>query len=220
VPTDAGTGSPARASRLVVILDVNVYLDAARVVGAPFTWERLEAAGVRARADGVPHRRDPGLDSVLTILACAGGQHADGRSLSVWTSDHINLMVASKAAHPTSGVGNPGLGWLDADAQTLLEDLVWEVVIRSEGNTVGEIVSAYGDPPLDHEDGTVYATARDADDPDDGYVDRVCITRDTGFLNASLPGLIQVVSPSTWILEYQAEERKRAMRRLSAARPR
>lgn len=212
---EAGAGTSGRNSRLVVILDVNVYLDAARVLGAPFTWEQLERAGVRARAAGVPHVRDPGMDSILTILACAGGTYGDGRALTVWTSDHINLMVASKAADPIHGVRHPGLGWSDSHAQALVDDLVWEVVDRSGGDTVGDIISAYGDPPLDHEDGTVYATARDADNPDDGYVDRVCITRDSGFLGASLPGLIRVVSPSDWIVEHMAESRKRMMRQLA-----
>jgi hypothetical protein len=68
--------------------------------------------------------------------------------------------------------------------------------------------------PLDTHDLTT------ADDPNDAYIVRICITRDKGFLEASLPGLIGVVSPSEWIVEHLAESRKRMMRQLGQPRPR
>lgn len=197
-----------------MVLDVNVYLDVARYLGAPFSWDAFEAAVHDHRTDPIPNPIDPAIDSLRAIHACLSRFHPDGRPITVWTSDHIDILVAAKASDAKQGISDPGLGWGNDEAQALVTDLVWEVIDRSAGDTAGEVVRTYGHPPLDHEDGLVYATALAAGQ-DDAYIDVVCLTRDVGFQDAQLPGSIEVRSPAEWLSAFRSAQRIAAMRRMS-----
>lgn len=195
---------PAEQGRVVVVLDVNIYLDVAREVGEPFTWEKFEAALLG----------DPS-DSLRVVAALRVGVTPAGTPVEVWTSDHIDFLVALKASLPTDAdeERNRGLGWSVESAQDLVDLLVGRLVDVTNGGSIGEVAIAYGTPPLDHEDGCVYATVRDCG-YDGIFYDRLCLTRDGHFLRAKLPGLIDVLHPRDWIIRHRAESRAIAFKKL------
>jgi hypothetical protein len=201
-----------------VVLDVNVYLDVARYLGAPFTWERMVETARVHRGAPIPNPADPAIDSIRAIVACMSGAHPDGRPLSVWTSAHITGLIGRKAVDPTSGIDDPGLGWAFNDAQSLIDDLMWRLIDLTGGDTVGEVRVAYGHPPLDHEDGLVFATARAAGQ-EDAYIDVVCLTRDNSFRSRQLPGTTTVMSPAQWLTQVKSSQRIAAMKRMTAPAP-
>ncbi|GAA3736337.1 hypothetical protein GCM10022239_10280 [Leifsonia bigeumensis] len=195
--------------RILVVLDVNIYLDVARIVGAPFTWEKFDAAVRVALESPIPNPTDAGYDSILAIATTRKGVHPSGARLEVWTSEHIDRLVALKAAQPPDARDprDRGLGWPAHYARELVEILINDVVVEySNGDTIGVVAIPYGNPPLDHEDGCVFATARDS-----GwsgiYYERYCITRDVQFRTAALPGQIDVLHPHEWVIRYRNESR-------------
>lgn len=190
--------------RHAVVFDVNVYLDVARILGPPFSWKSFDEAVVAARKAPVPHPSDRRLDSLRAIAVSASGRFAGRQSLEVWTSDHIADLIEIKAAQPTDGETPEltGLGWSASDARGLLvdlhDDLVWDM---TGGASVGEVRRPDGTPPLSHEDGCVFTTARRCatDDPD-VYYHRYLVTCDTDVLDATLPSDVEVLSPGDWVL--------------------
>ena len=183
----------------VVVFDVNVYLDVARLLGPPFTWEAFQEAAARLGGTSKPgrNRRE---DSLRAISVCTSGKFAGRQQLQVWTSAHIDALVrlkAHQADDPALYDEDRGLGWSLDDSQGLVDDLIWTVVEQSHGDTVG-IVMPRNNPPLDHEDGLVYAAARECADAD-VLCERWCVTNDAGFLRASLPEYVRVVSPEVFL---------------------
>lgn len=175
----------------LVVFDVNVYLDVARLLGEPFSWEGFSALATRAAQWPTP--TDPMFDSVRAIATTLSGRFAGMEPLEVWTSDHIDDTVEFKAAQAPLA----GLGWSAAAAGDLVVDLIGEVCVRSHGGSVPVEIS-YGAPPLDHEDGLVYRTANEAGDPS-VYYERYCVTRDREFHEAMLPGPIEVLTPREFV---------------------
>lgn len=193
------------AGRVVVVLDVNIFLDVARALGEPFSWAKFEASLASSPAP-----------SVQAIAVLRSGKLPDGRAVEVWTSDHIDRLVALKASQSSTATDerDRGLGWSVANAQDLIDVLVTDLVIETSGGSVGEVQISYGTPPLDHEDGCVYATVRDAGFDGVVYVERYCLTRDGQFRHAQLPGLIDVLEPHEWVLKHQALSRAVGIRRM------
>lgn len=181
----------------MVVFDCNVYLDAAFLVGEPFSWEQLDnkiievSKGVSGRA---PY-------SIAAIAVCTSGRFAGDESLEVWTSPHINATVRFKAQEPVSAVGSSGLGWQSLSAASLVDDLICELVSRSCG-LVAPDAYPEGDPPLDHEDGKVFGTCKwiSADDP---LANVYCVTNDGDFItayeNGELGGHTRVLRPSRFV---------------------
>lgn len=168
---------------LIVVFDVNIYLDVAELAGAPFQMSKI--ADVLAKESGVrsPHH-DQRIDSARALVIARSGILARPQRLQVWTSDHINALVRLKARQPADPALFPedrGLGWSHEDAHALLDDLVWPVVLDSAGDTVGDLRYPEHTPPLDHEDGMVMATAKAAADGD-LVCDRILVTRDRTFV--------------------------------------
>lgn len=184
----------------VVVFDVNVYLDVARLLGRPFSWASLKQQAARLSNSPLPHP-DPRCDSLRAIAVCATGKFAGVRNpLQVWTSSDLDATVRLKACQPDDEAMYPedrGLGWPREHGQGLVDDLVWGIVDRSEGDTVGQVMP-YGDPPLDHEDGLIYSACREAADAD-VLVERYCVTNDRGFIRAELPGYARVMTPARFV---------------------
>lgn len=190
-------------SRHLVVFDVNVYLDVAFVLGAPFSWENFDAAAASVAQVPVPHP-DGAYDSLRAIAACQSGMFAGSETIEVFTNDHIEDLVHSKAQHPVVpavGSDHKGLGWTRGHADALLEEFVWEVGNRSSGGCVPTEVPD-GSPPLDHEDGMVYGACKylAGEDP---LSTVYCVTRDKGFLDAAkagrLSGHTKVVHPAKFV---------------------
>jgi hypothetical protein len=197
-----------------VVYDVNVYLDVAELLGPPFSWSKFHEAAAEHQV--TPLRgKDRRVDSLRALALATTGRFAGPHPLQVWTSAHIDGLVATKAGqlqtaeHPD----DRGLGWTADDAEDLVEGLVWTLVYdMSGGGECREIEIPYGCPPLSHEDGIVYRTVEQCGD--DGAI-RYCVTNDRQFRQAELPGLIDTLYPHEWI-ELVRKSRYAA----SAPRPR
>lgn len=208
--------SAASDERVLVVFDVNIYLDVARLLGSPFTWDAFDAAIAVHATEPNPHPTDARIDSLRSIASVRSGRSPSGLRREVWTSDHINLTAAYKLNQSASApdIRDRGLGWSPDAAQAFVDDLIWGIVDQTDGESVGEIVSAYGSPPLDHEDGRVFATARDAGFIDVDHYERYVITRDRDFAAATLPGFSIVQHPADWVDSHRGEERAVAFKRL------
>lgn len=173
----------AYVQRHVVIFDCNVYLDVARLLGAPYAQADFDRAVARLVREPVPHPTNWLYDSLRAIALCTSGKFAGSEPLEVWTSDHIDRMVriqAMRPVEPDPETGFHGLGWSAEDAEVLVERLVYGIVDASGGDTVGATFPD-SEPPLDHEDGLVFGACRSlaGDDP---LCNVYCVTNDGGFL--------------------------------------
>ena len=212
----AETGA-APDERVLVVFDVNIYLDVARLLGDPFTWDAFDAALAVHATESSPHPTDARIDSLRAIASLRSGQSPSGVRREVWTSDHINLTAAYKLSQSAQApdIRDRGLGWSAKSAQAFVDELIWGIVDQTDGESVGEIIGSYGSPPLDHEDGRVLATARDAGFIEVDYYDRYVITRDRGFSTTdNLPGDASVQHPADWIDLDRGEQRAVAFKRL------
>ena len=206
-----------------VVFDCNVYLDAGRVLGSPFSWENLNAEVARSARLEVPHPSGSAHDSVRALALCTSGRFAGDEPLSVWTSHHIDATVEYKAqesAVPDPITGLHGLGWPEADATALVSDLVLGLTRLSNGGSVGPQFPD-SNPPLDHEDGLVYGACRSLAGSDPlGYV--YCVTNDGGFRQAArekrLSGHTRVLSPAQFVQLVRSARNTLATRSMPAIR--
>ena len=215
MPAPAG----GEEQRHVVVFDVNVYLDVASLVGAPFTWEKFDARAAALAQISVPHPTDPRCDSLRALAACTSGRFAGDEPLEVWTNAHIDRLVRGKAQQPSRRdpvTGRKGLGWNSVDAQTLLDELITGMITRSSGGTLGGHYPD-GNPPLDHEDGMVYGACRLL--VNDDLLARVyCVTRDREFLEARRSGRIAdhslVLTPAAFIALIRSARRQLSIQQI------
>ncbi|MBM4487544.1 hypothetical protein GS471_16805 [Rhodococcus hoagii] len=183
----------------VVVFDINVYLDAARVLGPPIEWEEFLRRGKQLSAGQIPTYDRSGKDSVAALFHATTGVFAEPERLSVWTSNHIENGIFLKATQPTDAAhaDDRGLGWSEADATTILANLHDELVWAC-GN--GDSVAAdipYGPPQLGREDGLVLRTALEAGEPWDI---KYCVTKDRNFRTVGDPdGKVVVLQPHQWV---------------------
>jgi hypothetical protein len=195
----------ADGDRVLVVCDVNIFVDVAELVGEPFSWGKFERLAAERANDPLPHKSNAAYDSLRALGCLVGGTLPDGRPVEVWTSDNIDYSVALKlsqsptAPHPD----DRGHGWSKLNAQAVVDQLVRTIVERTSGGSTGFHEVAYG-PPLDHEDGCVYATVTEAGHSDAPYYERYCLTRDEPFQKADLRGLIDRMAPHTWVQKHRA----------------
>jgi hypothetical protein len=210
----------------LVVFDVNVYLDVARLIGEPYDPDQFDALVAQSANAKVPHP-DPSYDSLRALATCQSGNFDGSARLEVWTSDHIEELAYLKAIQPIAPPVNKelgrvldedrGLGWSEQSAQSLVDNLIGQLVYDfSAGDSVGEVNVSYGAPPLSHEDGCVYATAKEAGTAD-YYYQRYCVTRDKDFLQATLPGDIEVMHPSDWVNKVRSARRLQSMKKMNLA---
>lgn len=202
------------------MLDINVYLDVANYLGPPFTWEGLSAAAAQTRGQPVPCA-DYRVDSLRLIAMCTSGRFAGDESVEVWTNTHIERLVRRKAMHPVTpnpGSEHRGLGWSAEHAQSLIDELIEGLLMKSNGGSLGG-VNQYpdGNPPLDHEDGMVFGACRTL--AGDDLLSRVyCVTRDGGFLDAYRAGRLvnhtRVLTPAQMVALMRAARSQLSIRRM------
>lgn len=184
----------------LVVFDCNAYLDVARLLGPPFSWDVFQDAAVQYANDEVPHPTDSAVDSLRALAVCLSGFFAEPHTLQVWGADHIADTVEYKAKQsstPHSVTGLYGLGWKEQDAANLVSDLVCGTVDVSGGAWAGNPM-AVGNPPLDHEDGKVFGACKHLVNSD-ALAQVYCVTRDEGFIREHLAGnlgsQVQVLRP-------------------------
>ena len=189
----------------IVVFDVNIYLDAAELVGAPFTWAKFEAVARQVMFHPIPATHDERVDSLRAIAYSRSGIVIPDEPLEVWTSKHIDDLVVHKASQSGLTAETRGLGWSQADALELLERIVRDLVEQTYGYTVSGVEAHDWAPPLSHEDGRVYETAYRAGD--DELSPRYCVTRDGGFRQADLPPRVTVLHPDEWVAHLRKARR-------------
>lgn len=195
-------GSADAPQRHVVVFDCNVYLDVARVIGAPFTWDSFDKV-VAQNSRALLGQPFPFYDSLRAIAVATSGKFVGAEPLEVWTNDHIDSVVHFKAmesATPESDTGYRGLGWIEEHADTLYT-LIDDLTDRTGGGSLGDTMPD-GNPPLDHEDGMVFGACRylAGQDP---LARSWCVTTDRGFLEAHREGRLgqhtTVLSPNRFV---------------------
>lgn len=220
----ASTGSRhSEPQRHVLVLDCNVFLDVARVLGPPFAWAKFDREVARIARHPVPHPDDPQLDSLRVVAMCTSGRFAGDEPVEVWTNSHIERIVLGKAMQSTTPdpvTGYRGLGWSREDAETLVSVLIEELTTWSNGGTLGASHMPDGTPPLDHEDGMVYGACRSLSGQDP--LARVyCVTRDRSFIDDFRQGRLgdhtTVLPPAKLVMLMRAA---RATHAAGAMRPR
>jgi hypothetical protein len=186
-------------TKYIVVFDVNIYLSVARLLGEPFSQADFQRLVISTAGQSeATYTRDHW--AVLAIAVCSSGLLSAGVPLEVWSSDHINTLVPFKAAqlnNPKLAPEDRGLGWSDDNARDLLENLVWWIVDQSGGDEIN-VVYPRSSPPLTHEDGLVYATARDCDSGD-AVCERILVTADGDFLDAENLTYPAVMSAETFV---------------------
>ncbi|WP_326945744.1 hypothetical protein OG439_40390 [Amycolatopsis sp. NBC_01307] len=206
------------AQRHLVVFDCNIYLDVARLLVAPFSWDNFDQEVARLAKVKVPHPTDKSYDSLRAIATCTSGLFVGSETLEVWTNAHIDRMVRGKAEEATTpdDAGYCGLGWDPEDADALVDDLVWGVVESSNGGTLGKHYP-HGHPPLDYEDGMVFGACR-ALASEDPLARIYCVTRDNGFIAAYEAGRLgdvaYVMRPSRFVAFMRQARAQYAMQKM------
>lgn len=190
--------------RHVVVFDCNIYLDVARVIGAPFTWESFYE--VVAKYSAAPLGRPFSyFDSLRAIALATSGRFVGAEPLEVWTNNHIDSVVHYKATQsatpdPDTRTEDRGLGWSPEHADTLYT-LIDKLIDDSGGGSLGDTVPD-SHPPLDHEDGMVYGACKHlaGNDP---FALIWCVTNDHGFIEdrraGRLTGHSKVLSANQFV---------------------
>lgn len=189
-----------RPPRALVVFDVNVYLDVARILGPTSTLDTFLELAVKHANDPLPHHRDAALDSLRALAISKSGNYAPGVRLEIWFGQHLDDTTYFKLIQGTSAGDHQedrGFGWSADDANDFMERLVEPFWKDADTFVAGDPIG-YETPPLDHEDGCVYATARDAGS-EEYFYERFCVTRDADFRNAALNGDIEVMHPHEWV---------------------
>lgn len=188
--------------RHIVVFDCNIYLDAALLVGPPFTWEKFDALVAKLTDKNIA--KAAGHDSARAIAVCQSGRFAADEVLEVWTSAQIDKIVRGKARQsvtPDERTGYRGLGWTNENANKLVTDLIGSLTESSNGGSLGGNIPD-GNPPLDHEDGMVYGACRELSSSDPLCL-VYCVTRDKGFIKAYENGELgdhsRVLTPSKFV---------------------
>jgi len=197
----------------VVVFDVNVYLDVAEVVSQPFDWADFHHLAASVASEPLPHPTNGRLDSLRALAASRSGVLAGDIPLEIWTSDHIDRLVLSKAQSKVRA--SNGDLWTRENAEDLHDMLVNDLVYDlSHGGSVGRIDHAEGSPPLDHEDGCVFRTAMLAGDVQ--WAQRFCVTNDQQFRLSSpqLHPSVEVLYPYEYLTMLRAARRADALRKM------
>lgn len=158
-----------------VVFDVNVYIDVARQCGPSFTWETLPSSSF----DDVETDHQRGAQYALRIAR--EGRYIGPIALELWTSTHITDMVVTKLISE--------LNWDDSDAERYGQEML-DQCYRTRGAelTVG---IARQSPPLDHEDGLVFATAVASQA-------QFLVSNDADFVAVDRINGVEVMTPHQW----------------------
>lgn len=203
----------------VVVFDVNVYLDVARILDPPYSLQTLGAVSAVNINSPCPHPTNPLIDSLRALALCTSGRFVGQQKLEVWTSKHIDDLVVHKLTQPIDGASPEltGFGWKMDEAEDFLHELVYGLVFdASKGGSAGDVSIAAGSPPLSYEDGRVFRTALEAGDSTDGQLIKYCITNDKEFRNnePNLSSEVLVLYPAEWVLLVRRARNLVAMGRL------
>jgi len=196
-----------RPPRALVVFDVNVYLDVARLMVGNFSWDDFLKRASQHASDPNPHTLNAQIDSLRALAISLTGRYEPDCALEVWFGRHLDDTTFHKLTQAIEGGELPedcGLGWSDDDANDFLDNFVTRIRKDNSGGFIEGEPVAYKSPPLDHEDGCVLATANLAGTEDFSY-EKFCVTRDRGFRTASLKTEITVMYPHEWVAHMRSK---------------
>ncbi|MFJ2619923.1 hypothetical protein [Glutamicibacter sp. NPDC087344] len=206
-----------RQQPVIVVFDVNIFLDIFALIGQPFSWDRAVEYLVDQSAAPVP-AQDPRLDSLRAVALTDTGRLTATVPLQVWTSDHIDNLFFTKLTQPVLSQSPPedsGFGIDDKTADDIICDLIDRIVERSNGQSLGRIIIPRNNPPLSHEDGLVYVTGRQAYAAD-ATCDRIVVTRDNHFITSCSAGYPKVLHPAHFVIMVRRLRAAEALRNMQA----
>jgi len=172
------TSGPFDLSTRRVIYDVNVYLDVAEQLGPAFAWESLPPL--------TSVRSHPHLGAQFALSIAREAHFAGPLPLELWTSTHITDLLLRKLSSI--------LAWKRDDAEWFTQEMLDEAY-RSKGAELSVHIARQS-PPLDHEDGLVFATAVAA------HADYL-VTSDKDFTPVDQRNGVYVMTPHDWACYVQ-----------------
>lgn len=144
------TSAPLEPEPIRVVLDCNVFIDAAAHVGP--------GRGLSALPSPPPPVNPGPHPAAQTLTVVLQGVFAEPLKIIPCISDHIiNTTLAKLKQPPATRPGEEGgLGWSDEDALAFVQEVVngFDAV----GGIDIDVSVARDSPPLKHEDGMVMAT--------------------------------------------------------------
>lgn len=186
--------------RVLVVFDINVYLDVARLMGPSFTWDKFIDRVTKCASDEVPHPKDAKFDSMRALALSRRGTYNNHVKLEVWSGEHIADTSFYILTLPRSKGGS--FEWSEEQAEDFIENLMDEIRCANGGGYLEGKPTLSGAP--DHEDGCVYATAMRGGHARYEYQGRFCITRDGDFRRSNLDG-VEMMYPYEWIDHMRGE---------------
>jgi hypothetical protein len=116
---------------VIVVFDMNIYIDVARLVKEPFSKETMHMKVMSHRHS--PRSTSNSLISSAQVVAiCASGVFAGTQKLQVWTNSWIENGVVRVAKRPKD---ERGLGWSQGNAELLRSDLIHDTVVTPSGGS-------------------------------------------------------------------------------------
>ena len=186
---------------LIVLLDINVYLDVGRWLGPPYSLGRLNLGLTMPDPQPTPLMRVYRESSRLVAI-CNSGNYTAGQKLQVWSSTWIASQTIKVAARPTSV---KGLGWTGDHAYDLYKRLIYDSLVVPTNGTILETNRFATFSGLSPDDAQVLSSAFEAKDCNvDSKI--VCVTNDKDFRDSTSCQGITMLSPSGFLLA-QAEAR-------------
>lgn len=178
-----------RLPPLLVVFDVNIYLDVARWVGPPYSNQKLQIKLLQ-------HRQDPStpvevkIQSAKLASLCSSGVFAGNQKLQVWTSDWINNVAVRVAMRSR---GEKGLGWSETNAELIRTDLIHGTVVGPSNGFLLNSDKTAKFEDLDWDDAQVLTTALQARVLSPSST-TICVTNDKAFRNTNSCGDVTMLT--------------------------
>lgn len=184
-----------RLPPVIVVFDMNIYIDVARLVKEPFSRQtmQIKVMGHKHNPDSNPN---PLISSAQVVGICASGVFAGSQKLQVWTNSWIENGVVRVAKRPRN---ERGLGWSEGNAELLRTDLIHDTVVTPSGGRSVPADKTANYAGLSWDDSQVLHTALHVLrlSPDSTSI---CLTNDKEFRNTDSCGPVTMLTPEEFLL--------------------
>jgi predicted nucleic acid-binding protein len=143
-----------------VVLDVNVWLDVAEMIGPGATPEHRRLVEDRLADPGIREKYGRLGDSFDVWRIAASGRFAGHLPLRTIVSTSLLEVLDRKLRQPSRALDSrdQGFDWQSEDVEDFLADAVLSVAEPLSADVDARMAPVLN-PPLDHEDGMILATA-------------------------------------------------------------
>lgn len=174
---------------IVVVFDLNVYLDVARLIDEPYSKSKLQLKMLNQPT--APTRQEANqFASGKAVLFCSTGIFAGLQKVEVWTNTWIEKGIVRMAQRQPH---QDGLGWSEVGAKGLYQDLLMDSLVKpSKGQSLqADKRAKYGD--LSWDDSQVLHTALQAA----SFGRRTyCVTGDREFRRTTVSNSVEMLTPT------------------------